>query len=189
MQFDVSSSTTLEPGGYIATLEAVNAYTSNKYQSDDLEPLLQLTWQVETDEGKASISDLVRVPRNNKGAPVITEKSKILNRLSSLFGKTLSLEDIKRLGFSMTLPDGYNTVDGLLALPHFSERKEEGFTAVKAKSLSLGDAELIGRQAQISVVTKNEYSVVDSTMPLPRSSSKPKMQPIDEDDGLEELPV
>ncbi len=189
MKFDVASSITLEPGGYLATLEAVNAYTSNKYQSDDLEPLLQLTWSVETDDGKAGISDLVRVPRNKSGAPVITEKSKILNRVSSLYGKTLNLEDVKRLGFGMTLPDAYDTADGLLALPHFSERKEEGFTPVKAKSLSLGDTELIGRQAQISVVTKGDFSVVDSTMPLPRSKTRIQVQPIDDDDDLEELPI
>ena len=64
---------TATPGTYHATLKTVNAYTGTKYQSDRLEPILQLVWEIETDSGVMNMTDLVRIPRDEQGMPQVAD--------------------------------------------------------------------------------------------------------------------
>ena len=51
MKCKIASSTSkIAPGIYPATLEEVQAFTNNKYQSTELEPILNFTWNFGEDE-------------------------------------------------------------------------------------------------------------------------------------------
>jgi len=163
----------MKPGAYEATLKTIHAYTGTKYGTDDvLEPLLKFIWSVDDGEEQHEISDLVRIPRDPSGAPVVADESKLLNRVSSLHGHQLTPIEVDQLGFELVLPGRYDAVEMLVALPHWNDRREEGFTPVVVQALRLGGVELIGRSAQVSLIKKEKFLIVSTTLPLPKRRGK-----------------
>lgn len=170
MQFTYNPDSTIEPGTYVAQLKALNAYTGTRYQSEDIEPLLQFVWEVQTTDGLINLTDLVRLLlARNTGLPFIADKSKLLNRVSSLYGRPVTAEEVADLGLTIDLPDPYNDPATLLALPHWSDRKAKGFEPVAVTAFSLDGVSLLGRRVQVSVIAhKSSSVVVETTLPLPR---------------------
>lgn len=172
MQFTYNTVSTIEPGTYVAQLTALNAYTGTRYQSEDIEPMLQFLWEVQTSDGYMRITDLVRLPlARNTGLPFIADQSKLLNRVASLYGRPVTAEEVADLGLTIDLPDPYNDPATLLALPHWSDRKADGFAPIAVKAFSLDGVSLLGRYLQVSVIAhKSGAMVVETTLPLPRGS-------------------
>lgn len=130
-----TSTSKIEPGVHQAALAHADAYVMNKYPSDDVEPCLVLTWDFgdDTNGNAVTLTDIVRIPRDKNGLPMLNDASKLYERISALYGERFSVKSASNIEWELKLPDEYDDPSGLMALPHFSERKEEGFNPVKGK--------------------------------------------------------
>jgi hypothetical protein len=173
----------IEPGTYEATLERITAWTSKKYQSEDYEPSLTFVWNLGEDDLSNPIrvyDSFVRIPLDREGYPVLNEDSKLYNRVSALYGSRFDPK-APTLDWEIVLPEAYDSPEGLLGLPRFEERNEDGFRPVEVKSLKVNGRELLGATCQVVVGEKNGYNRVSEATPAPR---RPKPARKDE-----ELPV
>lgn len=195
MQFKPSTSNgskvVLEAGIYNAILEKVTAWTDTKKDSNGQAlgtfPRLQFVWHVGYDEEGNDIRVYERVwlPVDSSGHPKIPhEKSAMYNRCSALFGERYKAE---KVDMSFSLPEMYDSLEGLAALPTFEERKDEGFRPVELRSLVVNGKELLKLECQLEIQPNNGYNNVVNAAPLPKR--KATIKPVAKAVQEEELPV
>ncbi len=186
---NVSRGSKIDPGVYPAACKAVHAYTNNKYKSDEIEPMLVFVWDFgEDDEGKEVLKwdAYIRLTLDEDGYPYLNDGSKLYDRVSSLYGERFSADDAD---WDIELPGEYNDLEGLMALPHYDERKDEGFRPVVVKSIIINGVNVIGKEAHVNLIENNGYVNVKEASPLPKRSNlrRKAAQVADEDEAP--LPV
>jgi len=179
----------IDAGVEIAVLKEVQAWTADKYQSDEQEVILCFVWELEDNAGElVTLQDnFVRLTRDRDGFPVLNENSKLYNRLAALYGREIAVA--AELSWEIEFPRAYDSPEGLETLPHFSQRRD--IDPVKVKAIVVEGVALLGREAQINIVEKNGYMNVKDASAMPRRKAKPvrDLEPIREEEGVEALPV
>lgn len=187
-----TSTSKIEPGVHQAVLVHVDIYLMNKYQSGEVEPCLVLTWYFgdDTNGNAVTLTDIVRIPRDRNGLPTLNDASKLYERISALYGERFTVKNANAVNWELKLPGEYDSPSGLMALPHFDERKEEDFNPVGVRSIMVNDTECIGLEAQLTVIEKGDYVVVKETVPMPKKSAfRRKLEPFGDNEESNSLPI
>jgi hypothetical protein len=172
----VGGGTRVDPGTYEAVLESIRAFTSDKYNAPGVEPVLTFVWNLGQDENGNEIrkhDTFIRIPLDREGYPYLNDGSKLYNRISAVFGERF---DASAVDWEMGLPSAYDTPESLMELPHMKEAKEEGFRPIELKGLRVNGVDVIGKQAQITLIAKGDYTNVSEATPMPKKTlrSNPK---------------
>ena len=165
MKGKIQQAAQIEPGTYVAKLKAVTAWLTTKFQSEDMEPTLTFVWELEG-ETTSLYDSFIRIPLDQDGYPALKEVGKLYNRLSALYGSRFKVDE--QLNWELILPEAYDSPEGLMSLPTYEERKEEGFRPIEVRSIKVAGRELIGGQCLLVVGEKNGRIRVLEAGPLPR---------------------
>ncbi|MEM7738181.1 MAG: hypothetical protein AAF267_20590 [Deinococcota bacterium] len=185
----------LSPGVYEADLLEVEAWRADKYQQEGTEVILNFVWELEDDneEMVQNNDNFIRLTQGPDGMPTLNERSKLYNRLAALYGQKIDTES-DNVEWEIVFPRQYNSVEGLLDLPHYNDRKDEQPVLVKSIIINDGDeeVELIGGTAQVNIIEKGQYFNVESATARARKKKSKKVrdiEPIAADEGTTALPV
>lgn len=191
----------VEAGVYEATLDEVNCYTSEDFNTNDPQVNLTFVWNLgehpdKPEEDLLYFDSFVTLYQDDEGYPVIGGKGgKVYKRLYGLFGREF---DPTEADWDIVFPKQYDDdPEELLSLPHWKSYSK-GDQRLKLRNLKLENVELIGKTSMIEIgnakkpdgTYSQKLSVIDCK-PLPKRRSTRRTETVEAEDAEEEtaLPV
>ena len=177
-----TDSVIFDPGTYNTRLVEMFLVAGTKYQSDEAQIEAVFRWELEADV--APIRDGFNKVSFRPGTAALefqTERKyagKFQQRLEALVGQMLTAEDAAHVDADIDTPDWIGNFDELLT--HLQELDDQGKQRrAMVRSLKIGDRELIGAEALITVSitekTKNgqkvEYQKIEGVTAMPKRNT------------------